>query len=64
MPQLTWQKSSFSGGGNGECVELAAATAGHIRLRESDEPHAIATTTPHTLAGLLGALKAGRIARP
>ncbi|WP_406477458.1 DUF397 domain-containing protein [Streptomyces sp. NBC_01615] len=66
MPQLTWQKSSFSGGGNGECVELAAATTGHIHihLRESDEPHAIATTTPRTLAALLNALKAGRIARP
>ncbi|WP_406330251.1 DUF397 domain-containing protein [Streptomyces sp. NBC_00203] len=66
MPHLVWQKSSFSTGGEGECVELAASTTGHIHihLRESDEPHAIATTTPHTLAGLLGALKAGRIARP
>ncbi|WP_330304793.1 MULTISPECIES: DUF397 domain-containing protein [unclassified Streptomyces] len=64
MPQLTWQKSSFSGGGEGECVELAAAASRRIHLRESDRPHAIATTTPHTLAGLLGALKTGRIARP
>ncbi|WP_327137015.1 DUF397 domain-containing protein [Streptomyces sp. NBC_01340] len=64
MPQLAWQKSSFSGGGNGECVELAAAaTSAHIHLRESDHPYKIVTTTPHALAGLLGAVKAGRISR-
>ncbi|WP_327428938.1 DUF397 domain-containing protein [Streptomyces sp. NBC_01236] len=59
MPQLTWQKSTFSGGGEGECVELAAATPHRIHLRESDQ-HEIATTTPHALAELLNALKGGR----
>ncbi|MHA5048835.1 DUF397 domain-containing protein [Streptomyces sp. SD15] len=59
MPQPTWQKSSFSGGGEGECIELAAATPGHIHLRESDHPYAIATTTPHALAHLLRTLKSG-----
>jgi len=58
MPHLVWQKSSFSTGGEGECVELAAATTGpHIHLRESDHPHHIATLTPHTLAALLHAVK-------
>ncbi|MER5468773.1 DUF397 domain-containing protein [Streptomyces sp. NPDC002935] len=57
MPQLVWQKSSFSGGGEGECVELAATATGHIHLRESDRPGDIATSTPHALAGLLHALK-------
>ncbi|MEU2742290.1 DUF397 domain-containing protein [Streptomyces sp. NPDC007095] len=62
MPQLTWQKSSFSGGGNGECVELAAATTSdHIHLRESDQPATIATATPHALANLLHAVKAGNL---
>lgn len=62
MPQLTWQKSSFSGGGEGECIELAAApTPDRIHLRESDQPHAIATTTPHALASLLHAVKAGNL---
>ncbi|MGW1757039.1 DUF397 domain-containing protein [Streptomyces mirabilis] len=60
MARLTWQKSSFSGGGEGNCVELAAAaTSGRIHLRESDQPHEVATTTPHALAGLLNALKSG-----
>ncbi|MFE9643593.1 DUF397 domain-containing protein [Streptomyces sp. NPDC006365] len=42
--------ASFSGGGEGECVELAATTPDRIHLRESDHPHKIATTTPHPLA--------------
>ncbi|WP_159015208.1 DUF397 domain-containing protein, partial [Streptomyces europaeiscabiei] len=34
----TWQRSTFSGGGEGNtCVELAAAP-GEIHLRESDAP--------------------------
>ncbi|MCT9005182.1 DUF397 domain-containing protein [Streptomyces sp. NPDC054766] len=57
MPRLVWQKSSFSTGGEGNCVELAAAVSGHIHLRESDQPYDVATSTPHALAGLLRALK-------
>ncbi|BCL30417.1 DUF397 domain-containing protein [Streptomyces aurantiacus] len=60
MPQPIWQKSSFSGGGEGECVQLAEATpAGRIHLRESDRPYEIATAAPRALAGLLGAIKSG-----
>ena len=60
MSQLTWQKSSFSTGGEGECIELAAATPHHIHLRESDHPDHVATTTPHALAELLRAIKSDR----
>ncbi|MGW1778629.1 DUF397 domain-containing protein [Streptomyces sp. NPDC002143] len=63
MARLTWQKSSFSGGGEGNCVELAASPPSRLHLRESDRPHEIATTTPHALAGLLGAVKAGVLSR-
>ncbi|MEV0637054.1 DUF397 domain-containing protein [Streptomyces sp. NPDC050619] len=63
MPQLTWQKSSFSSGGEGNCVELAASTSSLIHLRESDHPHQLATTTPHALANLLHAVKAGHLSR-
>ena len=62
MPELVWQKSSFSTGGEGECVELAATPSDRIHLRESDHPQEI-TTTPHTLANLLHSLKAGVSAR-
>jgi len=58
MSHLVWQKSSFSTGGEGECLELAAAATGpHIHLRESDHPHHIATLAPHTLAALLHTVK-------
>ncbi|MDV9169690.1 DUF397 domain-containing protein [Streptomyces sp. W16] len=58
MPRLAWQKSSFSTGGEGNCMELAAAATGtHIHLRESDHPHHIATLPPHTLAALLHTVK-------
>jgi hypothetical protein len=61
MPQLTWQKSSFSGGGEGNCVELAAAHPDRIHLRESDQPEAITATTLHALANLLHAAKDGSL---
>lgn len=63
MPQLTWQKSSFSGGGEGSCVELAEGTPDHIHLRESDRPNEIAAATPHALAALLVMVKAGSLKR-
>jgi hypothetical protein len=56
---IVWQKSSFSGGGDGnECLELATAP-GHIALRESDDPTTTLATTPTRLAALLASLKTG-----
>ncbi|MGV9884999.1 DUF397 domain-containing protein [Streptomyces sp. NPDC003006] len=55
-----WQKSTYSGGGDGnECVELARAT-GTLLLRESDDPDRVITLTPHTLTALLGKLQSPR----
>ncbi|WP_394430936.1 DUF397 domain-containing protein [Streptomyces sp. SGAir0957] len=54
---LHWQKSTFSGGGDGNtCVEVAAA-AGSIHLRESDDPAQEIATTPAALSHLLRTLK-------
>ncbi|MDQ1037725.1 hypothetical protein QFZ75_004141 [Streptomyces sp. V3I8] len=53
MPELTWQKSTFSGGPQGECVYMAAAPDGTIRLRESDAPDTVLSTGPQGLARLL-----------
>jgi hypothetical protein len=65
MSELTWQKSTFSGGGgSGECVELAANPAGRIHLRESDAPARIATATRNGLSGLLRTVKAGAFSSP
>ncbi|MDQ0950120.1 hypothetical protein QFZ24_004043 [Streptomyces phaeochromogenes] len=52
MPTLHWQKSSYSSEGN-NCVELATAPDGTIRLRESDDPTTTLTLRPPGLYSLL-----------
>ncbi|MEH0576257.1 MULTISPECIES: DUF397 domain-containing protein [Streptomyces] len=56
-----WQKSSFSGGGDGNnCLELASPPATphlHLHLRESDTPATILTTTPTTVAHLIAGIR-------
>jgi hypothetical protein len=60
---ISWQKSSFSGGGDSSnCVELAADD-GRIRLRESDDPGTELAVTPDQLGRLLGGVKGGRLGR-
>jgi hypothetical protein len=62
-----WQKSSFSGGGDGNnCLELATTstrtpTPTTIHLRESDTPATHLTTTPTPLSHLLHHIKTGRL---
>ncbi|CAM5549499.1 hypothetical protein SALBM311S_12559 [Streptomyces alboniger] len=52
-----WQKSSFSGGGDGdECVELAHSKSS-LLMRESDDPVRILSVTPTGLAALLAHLR-------
>ncbi|WP_320774974.1 DUF397 domain-containing protein [Streptomyces sp. CRN 30] len=53
----TWQKSSFSGGGDSsDCVEVAAVPEA-LCLRESDEPGTVVTTTTTGLAALIRHLR-------
>lgn len=58
---LHWQKSTFSGGAEGNaCVELAAsATLSTLHLRESDTPDTALTATPVALAHLLAGIRGG-----
>ncbi|WP_406007548.1 DUF397 domain-containing protein [Streptomyces sp. NBC_00637] len=59
----TWQKSSFSGFGDGNnCLELGT-TATTLHLRESDTPTKALTTTPVTLAHLLAGIRAEAFTR-
>ncbi|WP_060887816.1 DUF397 domain-containing protein [Streptomyces caniscabiei] len=59
-----WQKSSFSGFGDGnDCVELSA-TPDDIHLRESDTPTTVIATTRAPLAHLLHAITGGRLTPP
>ncbi|MFD3931148.1 DUF397 domain-containing protein [Streptomyces sp. NPDC058614] len=54
MPELHWQKSSFSSEAS-NCLELATAPDGTIRLRESDVPVVTLTLRTPSLASLLAA---------
>lgn len=58
---IAWQKSSFSNE-VGSCVKLVAAD-GTLRLRESDDPHVTAATTPPRLRAPLRGVTAGAFDR-
>ncbi|MFD5814875.1 DUF397 domain-containing protein [Streptomyces sp. NPDC127038] len=59
-----WQKSSYSGPGDGDsCVELASTPA-TLHLRESDDPTVVLTTTPTPVGHLLLAIRTGTVATP
>ncbi|MEU7044158.1 DUF397 domain-containing protein [Streptomyces varsoviensis] len=56
---MQWQKSSFSGGDNGDnCLQLAAAH-GVVWLRESEAPGVMVTAAPNALRALLRSVKTG-----
>ncbi|WP_262061320.1 DUF397 domain-containing protein [Streptomyces sp. STR69] len=57
MTELAWQKSTFSGGPEGECLYVATAPDKTIRLRESDTPDVVLATGPEGLAALLLGIK-------
>jgi hypothetical protein len=56
---VEWQKSSFSGIGAENCLELAHHKS-RILLRESETPDAVVTATPARLHTLLLAIKTGQ----
>ncbi|MFD4523063.1 DUF397 domain-containing protein [Streptomyces sp. NPDC058470] len=56
MHELAWQKSTYSAEA-ANCVYLAATPAGTIRLRESDEPDVMVTTTLVCLQALIQGIK-------
>ncbi|MFJ2263243.1 DUF397 domain-containing protein [Streptomyces sp. NPDC087844] len=57
MPELTWQKSSYSAEA-ANCLFVAAAPTGTVHLRESDAPDTVLTTTRPRMRELIRTLKA------
>jgi hypothetical protein len=57
MSELHWQKSSFSGAPDQNCLYVATAPDKTIRLRESDTPGVTLATAPEGLAALLRHVK-------
>ncbi|WP_405798579.1 DUF397 domain-containing protein [Streptomyces sp. NBC_01506] len=58
MSTYDWQKSSYSGNA-GNCINVSASDDGTIKLRESDDPDVIVTTTPEKLRAFILGVKAG-----
>ena len=57
---IQWQKSTYSGGADGnECVELARSEK-TLLLRESDAPTRILSVTRDGLAALFKQIRTGR----
>ncbi|MFJ4619952.1 DUF397 domain-containing protein [Streptomyces sp. NPDC088812] len=52
-----WQKSSFSGAGGENCLEVTGAES-HFFLRESEAPGNVIELVPTGLLGLIRHLKA------
>ncbi|MFJ4188591.1 DUF397 domain-containing protein [Kitasatospora sp. NPDC089509] len=57
MSALNWQKSSHSSE-SANCLYLAMG-AGSVKIRESDDPGVIVTTSPDKLRAFLRGVKAG-----
>ncbi|MEV8538034.1 DUF397 domain-containing protein [Streptomyces sp. NPDC051572] len=56
MSQFIWQRSSHSGSGDNNCVELAASDT-TLALRESDAPTVVLHTDRPQLSALLRHIK-------
>ncbi|UPZ30920.1 DUF397 domain-containing protein [Streptomyces sp. LRE541] len=63
MPELTWQKSSYSAQA-ANCVHVAATPGGAVHLRESDDPDTTLITTRPRLGELIRALKSSALKTP
>ncbi|MFH8405455.1 DUF397 domain-containing protein [Streptomyces sp. NPDC018019] len=59
MPRLTWRKSSYSGSGQDDCVEVARYPGGPVFYRESDRSGVIARAAAPSWAAFLRAVKTG-----
>ncbi|MFG2783053.1 DUF397 domain-containing protein [Streptomyces prunicolor] len=57
MPELHWLKSSFSGDGGNNCVEIAATNPEGVALRESESPAHVLTTDRAALGALVQGVK-------
>ncbi|WP_328224070.1 DUF397 domain-containing protein [Streptomyces sp. NBC_00310] len=61
MSELCWLKSSFSGEGGNNCVEIAAPSPEGVALRESESPARVLTTDRAALGALMRSVKAAQL---
>ena len=64
MENVTWRKSSYSGNGGMECVELARTAAGEIATRDSKAPNdGMLRFKPQTFRSFVAEVKHGNYDR-
>jgi hypothetical protein len=57
----SWRKSSYSGNGGGNCVEVASGTGGIMAVRDSKDPHGpVLTLAPGRWRDVIAGVKAGQ----
>jgi hypothetical protein len=58
---LSWQKSSYSGNGGGNCVEVARNLQSAVAVRDSKDPNGlILSLAPGVWQGFIADVKAGQ----
>lgn len=58
---LSWRKSSYSGNGGGNCVEVARDLTHTVAVRDSKDPHGpVLTVAPIRWRNLIADVKTGR----
>ncbi|GAA1233254.1 hypothetical protein GCM10009676_15710 [Prauserella halophila] len=64
--ELSWRKSRYSSGGEGNCVEVAKLSGGGVAVRHSQAPEgpAITYTAAEWAAFAQGVARRGRVPRP
>ena len=56
-----WRKSSYSGNGGGNCVEVATLAGGMVAVRDSKDPHGpVLMIEAADWRAFIGNIKAGR----
>jgi hypothetical protein len=60
MPEIRWQKSSYSTEAEANCVELARHLGAVLLLRESEAPDAVLSATADGLRALILTVKDGQ----
>jgi hypothetical protein len=61
IPETAWFKSSYSGGGGGECVEVATGTRA-VHIRDSKDPGGLVlTVSPDAWANFIGLAASGQV---
>ena len=62
LSAVQWRKSSYSGGSNGDCVEVAPGFSSVVPVRDSKDPNGSALLfSPDAFGAFVRAVKSGQL---